>query len=100
MDSRTRVLMAKAFGYTRALSNLDKDERGLQATESLANDYNRFVDEVERVAPLFDLPPKLTVIDYGANNKRSRETLYELYIFCEQIYQMLALLDDEETTAP
>lgn len=99
IDQNRRILMAKAFGFARALSGFTEEERQRSATATLAEDYNGLVIAVGHTLPeLIDvLPPRLEVKDQGYADglHRTRESLTEVFIYCEQIYQVIAALEDE-----
>lgn len=84
-----RLLMAKALGFTESMRQLSPDERQRTVSAVIGEDYNRLrLQTIETFPHLAEiLPPAATVVK--GNSSYTSESFYMLYIFTEQIYQML-----------
>jgi hypothetical protein len=87
--------MAKALGFTNAISKLSREERQLSPSGNFGNDYNALRKIVMQNFPqVTDFVPP--AVDIGHNSTSgspfTRERYGEIFTFCEQIYQLLSAI--------
>lgn len=89
------IFMAKALGFTESLRQLSPSERQRRPSASLGNDYNNLRSQIAFAFPGLGqvLPPVASIEE---SSEITREELYELYVFAEQIYQILDVMGNED----
>jgi len=99
MTPKLLILMAKALGFTESLRQLSREERQKYPSAIFGRDYNKLREQVALTFPEIGelLPPAANIV---GNPPFTDEKFYELYVFAEQIYQMLdtyAIKSSEDT---
>lgn len=90
-----RFLMAKALGFTTAISKLSREERSKNPSGTLGQDYNKLRQVVLESFPFLAsyVPPEVEISQGMHGGTFTHEMYGEVYTFCEQLYQLLAVLE-------
>ncbi len=83
--------MAKALGFTTAISKLSEYERQENPSEPFGQDYNRFRSLVMEKFPELEsyLPPEAEIAELGYCGRCTVQKYGEICTFAEQILQLL-----------
>lgn len=85
-----RLLMAKALGFTESLRQLSREERQRSPSATIGEDYNKLRTQALQAFPhLADVIPPAATVVRGQSASYTSDMFYELFIFAEQIYQVL-----------
>lgn len=95
---KTQYMAAKALGFTNAISNLSREERQEYPSRVFGADYNNLLSHVRESckAVVELLPPEATFSVNSFHDEICNQSFGELYAFCEQLYQMLSVIEAEE----
>ena len=96
---KLKFIAAKALGFINAISNLSREERQHRPSGKFGRDYNQLLQVVKEECPQLDtlLPPEVTLTKYSDGDEYCEQLHGEVYAFCEQIYQMVnSITEDEE----
>lgn len=95
--NQKKLLMAKALGFTTAISKLSREERNQNPSGTFGHDYNSLrqavLDGFPGVASI--LPPEANISEAMYGGTFTAEKYGEIYTFCEHIFQILAALESE-----
>lgn len=96
-ERNRKLLMAKALGFTNAISKLSREERGNNPSGNFGEDYNSLrasaAEHFPAVLPF--LPPAVEVMPSTYGSMFTVEKYGEILAFCEQIFQLLSELGQE-----
>ncbi|MEK6702937.1 MAG: hypothetical protein AABZ53_11780 [Planctomycetota bacterium] len=90
----SQIVRAKLEGSVEAMERLSREERGLQARETLGNDYNatrKFISDGFPHLTAY-LPPEAEVQESTRGDKGWTAQRYsELLVFCRQMLHLMNL---------
>lgn len=94
--ARRQFMMAKALGFTNAITKLSQEERIENPSTSFGQDYNRLRASVESSFPELKefLPPNADLFrhEYGDG---TTQRYGEILSWCEQLYQLLSSIPND-----
>ncbi|MFC5455357.1 hypothetical protein [Prosthecobacter fluviatilis] len=93
-----QLLISKTLGFTKAISKLSPEERSQFPSQTFGDDYNSLRTLVlTRFPELQKFMPPVALSDMiNTGFLVTLQRYGEILTFCEQIYQMLAVVNEEK----
>ncbi len=91
-----QLLISKTLGFTKAIAKLSQEERSEYPSQTFGNDYNALRTLVLNYFPDLQnfIPPPASFTQLVTGFHVTHLRYGEILTFCEQIYQMLAVVTE------